>query len=512
MSMTSLMLTKEGLVIITPEDERILNDEVIIKNYFDNLAKKEIKKMTRSSDKEIVSITYKDNSHVKFQNFNEIRKKRFSKELNKQLSIYKFKRVAEKLTGKKIITVGSIVGIASVSIINLDIQKEPQINAITFENENSTSQSEEFNTETKRKINLAPIEIKLNDIDDEPVITEEKQSGTIVPDRDYSNLDIDDELDIDPLSLVDSGDIDDAIDQIFADNDIKVPELNKEEIVKDTNLSNTEQKENIDTEEINSEIKTINSTNDNLDYTNFTALKDIDNYEGFINVAANLYGVDYQKATELVKEKWDTFKTPGNPVNEHYAQELDRMKDLVSRGFINGDMNVIGIFLTIKDYAIDNLNLSNQPAIPSNKTQEEREKDILNIAKYVYGIDDDYLLNLLIATTRVESANFTSAATINKNNIGGNMSTAGTFEHPVLNTYKTAELGEESFVRNFLNCYGKSLVAHNYDRTIPVPYVMKDKLCPHTPDEWAKVITEKVEYVQASGIVDAYLGNSSKTI
>lgn len=481
MDITSLILSDEGVVFITSERTNVINDEVVLKNYFDNLSKKGIKRMTRTRDKAYSSLTFKDNTHVQFQNFNDIRRKTFCKELNKAITLFKLKQVAGKISGKNLVVIGSIVGAATIGITNLDSYAQTNEIVEAFNEVNLDENLEDY---------LTPVTLKLEDINDDEDDIELPLEGTYAKERDYSNLDIDDSLDVDPLSLIKD---DKPQEKIIAKTAVNIDEVVP-----------AKQQEEINIDELNQNI-------DNNTQVSFDDLKNFTSYDDYINLAANLYGVNIDKAYEIVKANYQSFTTPGKPVDDQYAQEIDRMKDLVNRGFINGDLNVIGIFLTIKDYAIDYQNLSKEPAIHSDKTQEEREKDVINIAKYIYGIDDSYLLNLLIATTRVESANFTSAATINKNNIGGNMSTAGTFEHPVLNTYKTAEIGEESFVRNFLNCYGKSLVAHNYDRTLPIPYVMKDKLCPHTPDEWAKVITEKVENVQASGVVESYLNNSSKT-
>lgn len=482
MDITSVILSDEGVVFIDSERTNVINDDVILKNYFENLAKKGIKRMTRTTDKVSSSLTFNDNTRVKFQNFNEIRRKKFCRDLNKQISIFKLKQVAKKLSGKNLIIAGSLVGVVTIGVANLD-------NVEAISNEPVPT----FNEITEEDY-LTPVTIELEDINEEEnKIEPESLNGRMfAKERDYSDIDIDDENDVDPLSLIEN----DEIEQKQV-----VPE--KQTVTEAP--TTVKQQDSINIEKLNTNIS------DDVKVS-FDDLRNFTSYDEYIKLAADLYGVNIDKAFEIVKANYQNFTTPGKVVDDQYAQEIDRMKDLTNRGFIHADLNVIGIFLTVKDYAIDNLGLSKQAAIHSDKTQEEREKDVINIARYIYGIDDSYLLNLLIATTRVESANFTSAATINKNNIGGNMSTAGTFEHPVLNTYKTAEIGEESFVRNFLNCYGKSLVAHGYDRTMPIPYVMKDKLCPHTPDEWARVITEKVEYVQESGVVDAYLNNSSKLI
>ena len=467
MEVTRLLLIDDGLVIITPEKTQVISDEVIIKNYFDNLAKKQIKKMVRTKDKEFATITFADNNRFQFRNFNEIKKKKFCAELNKEISKFKFKQIASKISGKNVVlTLGAI----GTTTITANVLNE-SIDAKATANDTSIVSSDD---------SLNPFNVELEDIQGAEKPTDYSEEVTYIQENDkiltasenkddeLSNETNNDELDLDPLSFSNIGN-ENSIDEYFND-------------------------EYIDSDTINIE-----------------DLKNLKSYEEFTLFACKLFGVDYDKACELIKNEWHTFSEPGKVVDEHFAAELDRMKDLVSKGLINGDMNIIGIFLTIKNYANDYLNISDQAPIISNKTPEEREKDVVYMAKYIYGVENQELLNTMIAAARIESGCGKSDAAINKNNIGGNMSSKSTPDHLILNTYKTAEIGEESFVRNFLYCYGKASVKFGYDQSIPIPKLVSVIYCAGTADEWADAVSGIIVDQDVENTINKYLGNT-KTI
>ena len=90
--------------------------------------------------------------------------------------------------------------------------------------------------------------------------------------------------------------------------------------------------------------------------------------------------------------------------------------NLKNLGVINGDLDVMGTFIIIKNYAIDNLGITNQDPIISNKTAEEKEKDMIDIARYIYGIENNDLLNNMVAIHRLETRNGTSNYATKLNN------------------------------------------------------------------------------------------------
>lgn len=259
------------------------------------------------------------------------------------------------------------------------------------------------------------------------------------------------------------------------------------------------------------DIESIKEYNDNPtpivkqeeDILNFDDLKSFNDYNDYIRFAAKLYYVDYNEAKRVVEEKFSSFQ------NSNHS-ELNRMKDLKDRGIINGDLNVIGIFITIKDYAIDVYSLDNQTPIKSNKSASEREKDLINVAQNIYGIDNIELLNCIVAIHRVETGNGTASLTTKKNNLGGNLS-AKYKEKIVQNVYKTNEIGAESMVRNFLNIYDKCLYDEKCNYSDPTPIFMSQNYCTHTPNDWAIAVTDKINNSSVKDDVNSYLNSGSKT-
>lgn len=216
-----------------------------------------------------------------------------------------------------------------------------------------------------------------------------------------------------------------------------------------------------------------------------------------------------------------------NYIINYGNSELKNIYNLKQQGIINGDLDIIGTFILIKNYAIDNLNIDNQEPIISNKTIEEKEKDIIDIAKYIYGIDDTETLNIIIAIHRLETGNGTSEYVINLNNFGGNMNANPSEEqinrylriiqpknldienNPIPNIYKTAEIGEESMVRNFLNVYSKCLCDEECLKKANLAEFLSSYYCTHTPDEWAMVINDMLNKDTIQIAVNSYLNDNN---
>ena len=232
----------------------------------------------------------------------------------------------------------------------------------------------------------------------------------------------------------------------------------------------------------------------------FGSLKDFDNYDEYIRFAADLFYVSYDEAKNVVEANFNTF-------NNSSDIELSRMRALKEQGIIEGDLNVIGIFVTIKNYAIDTYNLDEQAAIKTSKTPEQREIDLINVAQNIYGINDIELLNCIIAVHRLETGHGEKPIATEKNNLGGNMNPNYTDE-TVLNIYKTTEIGAESMIRNFLNIYYKCLFEKNRNHLDPTPVFLSEGYCTHTPEAWAIEVTNLLEEGKIQPAVDKYLGNT----
>ena len=125
---------------------------------------------------------------------------------------------------------------------------------------------------------------------------------------------------------------------------------------------------------------------------------------------------------------------------------------------------------------------------------------MIDIARYIYGIENNDLLNNMIAIHRLETGNGESEYATKLNNFGGNMNANPSQEqinrfvriiqpealdiknNPIPNIYKTAEIGEESMVRNFLNVYSKCLHDEECIGKNNIADFLSKKYCTHTPE------------------------------
>lgn len=257
-------------------------------------------------------------------------------------------------------------------------------------------------------------------------------------------------------------------------------------------------------EEENSQAPTELPNNDkviNYDTTDFSTLKNFESYDDYIRFAAKLYYLDYETAKEVVAQNLESFTSP----YKNDGSELDRMKDLKQKGIIDGDLNVMGIFISIKNYTLDALN--DQNPIISNKTNEEREADLINIARYIYGINDEEMLKSIIAIHRTETGYGKNAIATEHNNLGGIIDATSDYNNPKHYIYKTTEIGAESAIRNYLIVFDKCFYNDKCDPTKPIPTFIANLYCTHTPKEWQATVSELMEDVD----INAYVNSESKS-
>lgn len=317
-------------------------------------------------------------------------------------------------------------------------------------------------------------------------------------------------------------------------NEVSEIIINEENLNSSNSIS---QPTNIEIEELvidENDIATIDVDNHNQNINiqnnstiNFSELASFTSHMEYINFASTLYGVDIETSKELLKDKVGNME---NYINNSNNSELKNLYELKNIGVINGDLDVMGIFIIIKNYAIDNLNLDNQEPIISNKTDSEKEKDMIDIARYVYGIDDTNILNTIIATHRVETGYGSSAYALKLNNLGGNMNANPSQEqinrfiriikpeeiniekNPIPNIYKTVEIGAESMVRNFLNVYSKCLHDEECLSKNNIVDFLSKKYCTHTPEAWAQVINEMLDEGTIQEKVESYIDSNGKNL
>lgn len=291
-----------------------------------------------------------------------------------------------------------------------------------------------------------------------------------------------------------------------SNNSINFTDINNKP--KDKIASQIEQIEilEIDLPETNQEIP-FKVNFDEKEYIDYNDLEFINDYDEIIKFASKLYFVDYETSKNIVKENYNNIISTNIVVDNKCTLELDRMKDLINKNVINGDIYKIGIFISIKDYALKN-SLYEADAIKSTKTSAEKEKDLIMIAKYIYGIENEDLLKLILAIYKTETGHGTSKAALDLNNVGGNMSASATSEKLILNTYKTTEIGEESMIRNFLLCYDKCFYNPLCNPNDKPAYFISNMYCTHTPEEWENTITEIAESELVQKELNSYLNKN----
>ena len=268
----------------------------------------------------------------------------------------------------------------------------------------------------------------------------------------------------------------------------------------------------------------LENSNHELSFSELATFNTIDQYVTF---ASNLYGVDIETSKKLLNDKINNMEYY---ISNSNNAELRNLYELKNFGVINGDLDVMGTFIIIKNYAIDNLGITNQDPIISNKTTEEKEKDIIDIARYIYGIENNDLLNNMLAIHRLETGNGTSEYATKLNNFGGNMNANPSQEqinrfvriiqpealdiknNPIPNIYKTAEIGEESMVRNFLNVYSKCLHDEECIGKNNIADFLSKKYCTHTPENWAIAVNNILDEGTIQETVEEYIDNNNKTL
>ena len=465
--------TNKGIKFETNNQMKLIQNGKTAKMLFDRLAKEKITRYHNNKKKNFTSIMFGD-TICRINNYNEIKKLKLFNSLNKEINNFKLQKVFEKLKSKKVIVIGSIVGIATISsIVNLPNNTETtNLESLMIEQASITGHLELDDDVYEEELSKLTDKVYDDDIDPLTNISLEEYDENVIED---DNLDI--------------------VTNVIDENDDLEPTTN-----------NIDENDNT-LESISYDTTSIKQTSNSSNIVDFSEMKNFSSYSEYIELAAKLYGVDSDTAFKLIQENYQKFTAPGKKVNAVYADELDRMKDLISRGLIEGDIKTIGIFLTIKDYALEHLNLGGQTPIKSSKTPAEREKDVVLIAKYIYGVTNPEMLNTMVAVCRTESGSGTSPVGQNKNNIGGNMGAGGK-----LNSYKTAEYGAEGMVRAFLTIYDKSLINNDYDTSIPIPRLMSKMYCFETYKEWEDVVSGIIVDQNIAEKVDNYLYSDTKIL
>lgn len=258
----------------------------------------------------------------------------------------------------------------------------------------------------------------------------------------------------------------------------------------------------IDTPETSDIEQVQNDTIINDGKVDFNELKNLQSYDDYIKFAAKMYFLDYNTLKGIV-DKY--FANPGIDVLNLDISEINYMEVLKEKGFIEGDLNKMLIFIIARKYAYNYTELDSLPPIKSNKTSKEIEQDIINVAKNIYGINDNDLLKLCLAIHKLETGHYTSELAIENNNMAGNVSNG------VFNSYRTAEIGVEGAIRGIMNNIYSAINRNDYNPNSPIQFYMSKSYCTHTPDEWATEVTNILSEEYTQELLDNYLGKTSKT-
>lgn len=250
--------------------------------------------------------------------------------------------------------------------------------------------------------------------------------------------------------------------------------------------------------------KEIISEETDIEYKNrpFYKLSNTTNYDDVIKIAADIYGLDYETAKTIVQDKWEYITGPKMEVSMWMDsdKELDRIKDLKERGIINPDTTTVGIFLEIKNYTYD-MNC-NSYVERSNKTEEEKKQDLIDIAIYLYGIEDKRLLADILAAHSLETDYGKSDLSVYKNNQAairnGDLS---------YTSFRTIEIGAESAVRNLLKNYNRAFYDDSINNNAKVEYLIAKNYC-EIPEKWARVVIERADKILETDELSNYINNN----
>lgn len=470
----------ESLQVSTPQMNqyeiwslKVKKDNEKIQKFFDDMAKLKIIKCYEKDKNRILYIQNTKNTVYKviLKDYNKLLNAIRCNKLDKKMNAYWLKKAIKEIPKNLNIKLENLFEkvptkyIVAGSLLTATIMI-PSVVSANKKNEENTNSENNFPSITEEAT-----------LDDQSYETEE-----IIIDQDIFNTNIDKEK--------------------FDTNKIEILQIDEKDFLQNND----------------SEITTKNEFNFN-DLAHYTTIDE------YINFASNLYGVNIETAKYILSDKINNME---DYIKNSNNVELKNLYELKKLGIINGDLEVIGTFVIIKNYAIDNLNLTNQEPIISNKSEEDKEQDMINIARYIYGINNNDILNTMIAIHRLETGYGTSSYAQKLNNFGGNMNTNPSQEQidkfikiiqpetfntdktPIPNIYKTAEIGEESMVRNLLNVYSKCLHDEECLEKNNIVDFLSKKYCTHTPKEWAQTVKEMLNDGDVQETVETYINTQNK--
>lgn len=195
--------------------------------------------------------------------------------------------------------------------------------------------------------------------------------------------------------------------------------------------------------------------------------------EQMIMEYADMYFMDYETVSDMYYANYDEIVDSSNPK--------------------------LTFILMVKDAFYANDLIDKEP-IMTTLTSEEKEKCILNIARDIYKVEDENTLALLIAIHRLETSWGESDRCLHDNNPGG------VKEGNDFLTFKTFEIGAESFVRNVLKIKNLTINENNSENNIE--YAMQKIYC-EGQNSWANEVKEIKDDILSENVLESYLDSSS---
>lgn len=165
-----------------------------------------------------------------------------------------------------------------------------------------------------------------------------------------------------------------------------------------------------------------------------------------------------------------------------YFMDYNRVKQIYLNNYdeINNSENAdLTLLLKVKNEFYNDDTIDKNPII-TDKTSEEKEKYIIDIARRIYKVDSNEEFAILLAIHRLETSWGKSDKCVYDNNPGGLK------EGDKFLEFKTFEIGAECFVRNVLKIERQAI--QNYDNNLSLEENMQKIYC-EGENDWAKEVT-----------------------
>ncbi len=188
-----------------------------------------------------------------------------------------------------------------------------------------------------------------------------------------------------------------------------------------------------------------------------------------------------------------------------YFMDVDTVANIYYDNYdtIINSSNPEQTFLILVKDEFYNTSWIDKTPIQSDMTSADKEQCIIDIATNIYKIEDQNTLILLLAIHRLESGRGTSELCTYKNNPGGLR------EGNDFLSFKTFEIGAESFVRNVQKNINNTYNMDNYNYDVSFEENMQEIYC-QDGSAWGQQVRELEAEIVENNELDNYLDNGNK--